>query len=374
MTNAAMPTVPEMPPQPVPLKITVSDITSQKLVRHAAERPRGLLCYLDEMNSWIRKLTDKTSGEDRSTWVVSYESESYEMDRVGAGSIHCDNLAVSIYGNIQPTVFRQNLASLASDGLLQRFIPAVLRGNKTKLGNPIPDFMTSRAQWDQTLRMIYSLPALTYKLSPEAYAEYRAFQGWYESAKQDERLLQSSDVFMTAFGKLEGTAGRLILMFHMIESPYETHVSVDVVKRVIRLVKTYLIPVFRYALGEVVGASSFDVWVTDHIIHHCDKPTVTLSDLKRSARRQMDGQSVWQQDQMVLGAMQVLEGVGWVMRLDDGTKENQHYALWAINPDLATKFKDHREEVIKAKQRQMDEIYKLSKKDKPKVYGVDDLE
>jgi hypothetical protein len=66
--------------------------------------------------------------------------------------------------------------------------------------------------------------------------------------------------------------------------------------------------------------------------------------------------------------------VGWVMRLDDGTKENQHYALWAINPDLATKFKDHREEVIKAKQRQMDEIYKLSKKDKPKVYGVDDLE
>ena len=374
MTNAAMPTVPEMPPQPVPLKITVSDITSQKLVRHASERPRGLLCYLDEMNSWIRKLTDKTSGEDRSTWVVSYESESYEMDRVGAGSIHCDNLAVSIYGNIQPTVFRQNLASLASDGLLQRFIPAVLRGGKTKLGNPIPDFMTSRAQWDQTLRMIYSLPALTYKLSPEAYAEYRAFQGWYESAKQDERLLQSSDVFMTAFGKLEGTAGRLILMFHMIESPYETHVSVDVVKRVIHLVKTYLIPAFRYALGEVVGASSFDVWVTDYIIQHCDKPTVTLSDLKRAARRQMNDQSVWQQDQMVLGAMQVLESVGWVMRLDDGTKENQHYALWAINPDLTTKFKDHREEVIKAKQRQMDEIYKLSPKDKPKVYGIDDIE
>ena len=373
MSNAAMPTVPEMPPQPVPLKITVSDITSQKLVRHAAERPRGLLCYLDEMNSWIRKLTDKTSGEDRSTWVVSYESESYEMDRVGAGSIHCDNLAVSIYGNIQPTVFRQNLASLASDGLLQRFIPAVLRGGKTKLGNPTPDFMTSRAQWDQTLRMIYSLPALTYKLSPEAYAEYRAFQGWYESAKQDERLLQSSDVFMTAFGKLEGTAGRLILMFHMIESPYEIYVSKGIVERVIHLVKSYLIPSFRYALGEVVGTSSFDVWVTDHIIQHCDKPTVTLSDLKRSARRQMDTQSVWQQDQMVFGAMQVLESVGWVVRMDDGTKENQHFALWAINPDLAIKFKSHREEVIKAKQRQMDEMYKLSPKEKPTVYGFDEL-
>ena len=91
------PAVPEMPAQPVPLKITVSDITSQKLVRSASERPRGLLCYLDEMNSWIRKLTDKQSGEDRSAWVVSYEAERYEMDRVGAGAIHCENLAVSIY-------------------------------------------------------------------------------------------------------------------------------------------------------------------------------------------------------------------------------------------------------------------------------------
>ena len=112
------PAVPDMPPQPVPLKITVSDITSQKLVRHAAERPRGLLCYLDEMNSWVRKLTDKTSGEDRSAWVVSYESEHYEMDRVGAGSIYCENLAVSIYGNIQPQVFKQNLSAMAADGLL----------------------------------------------------------------------------------------------------------------------------------------------------------------------------------------------------------------------------------------------------------------
>lgn len=374
MSNAAIPSVPELPKQPAPLKITVSDITSQKLVRHAADRPRGLLCYLDEMNSWVRKLTDKTSGEDRSTWVVSYESEPYEMDRVGAGSIHCDNLAVSIYGNIQPAVFRQNLALLASDGLLQRFIPAVLRSDKTKLGNPVPEYMTNRKQWDQTLRMIYALPALTYKMSAEAHHEYREFQRWYEASKRDERLLQSSDVFMTAFGKLEGTTGRLILVFHMIENPYELNVSADLVRRVVQLVKTYVIPSLRYALGEVVGTSSFDVWTTDFVIQHCDKKTITMSEIKRSARRQLDGMTVWQQDQMVMSSMQVLENVGWVMRLDDGSRENQHHAQWAINPDLATKFKDHRAEVVRAKQRQLDEIYKLSTKEKPRVYGADELD
>ena len=61
------PHVPDLPQPPVALKITVSDITSQKLVRHAADRPRGLLCHLDEMNSWIRKLTDKTSRSEEHT-------------------------------------------------------------------------------------------------------------------------------------------------------------------------------------------------------------------------------------------------------------------------------------------------------------------
>ena len=257
------PLVPDMPPQPVPLKITVSDITSQKLVRQAADRPRGLLCHLDEMASWVRKLTDKTSGEDRSAWVVSYESEHYEMDRVGAGSIHCDNLAVSVYGNIQPQVFRQNVAALSADGLLQRFIPAVLHGRKTKLGNPIPECMTSATAWETTLRLIYALPPQVYRLSAEAFDEFSEFQRWYEDAKQDERVLDSGPEYMTAFGKLEGLAGRLILLTHIIESPFSPTVNADVVRRMVSMIRGYVIPAYRYALGEVGGtiANSFDQWM-----------------------------------------------------------------------------------------------------------------
>lgn len=355
------PAVPEMPPQPVPLKITVSDITSQKLVRSAAERPRGLLCHLDEMNSWIRKITDKQSGEDRSAWVVSYESERYEMDRVGAGSIHCENLAVSIYGNIQPQVFKQNLASLAADGLLQRFIPAILRGSKTRLGNPVPEYMTSAQAWENTLRLIYALPPQTYKLSPEAYDAYRQFQSWYEGAKRDERLLNSSSEYMTAFGKLEGTAGRLILLMHLMEQPFSPQVEVGIVERVVRLVRGYVIPAFRYALGELAGVldDSFDQWMTDYIIQvSSEVQTVDLRGLKRSARRQLEGKNEWQKDQMVLDAMYTLEKAGWVMQIEE--KMTKHHVVWAINPGIATMFKDHRETVIKAKQRHADYIYRYA--------------
>ena len=353
------PLVPDLPAQPVPLKITVSDITSQKLVRQAADRPRGLLCYLDEMNSWVRKLTDKSSGEDRSAWVVSHESEHYEMDRVGAGSIHCENLAVSIYGNIQPQVFKQNLAVLSADGLLQRFIPAILRGSKTKLGQPIPDYMSSAGAWENTLRLTYALPAQTYQLSTEAYTAFREFQQWYESAKQDERVLDSGTEYMTAFGKLEGLAGRLILMFHVIESPFNPVVSVDVVHRVVSLVRGYIIPAYRYALGEVGGVitDTFDQWVIDYIVQISgDVQTIDLRSLKRSARRPLEGKTDWQKDQAIMDAMLIVEQSGWAVQIESELHKKK--VTWAINPTLPEMFKDYRQTVIKAKQRHADYIYR----------------
>jgi hypothetical protein len=346
------PAVPPKPDQPAPLKITVNDITSQKLVHVAHQRPRGLLCYLDEMNSWVHKLTSPFSGEDRSCWTVSYESERYEMDRVGAGSVHCDNLAVSIYGNIQPMVFKSNYQALAADGLLQRFLPAVLRPDQTRLGNPIPDYLTSADKWENTLRMVYALPQIDYKLSQDAFAIYRAFQVWYEDQKQNERLVRSSDTFLTAFGKLEGLAGRLALVFHVIESPFMPTVSAEIMRRVIRIIREYVIPTYRYLLDGDGSMSAFDAWVVDHVIHYCDLPRLTLSEIKRSARRPFERASVdqpWQQNQWVLNSMHLLEQRGWVAREDDGQQEQRGIASWLINPALKTTFATHRKAVIQAR-------------------------
>jgi hypothetical protein len=368
------PSVPEMPAPPVETVIVVSDVTSQKVVRVVADRPRGVLCHLDEMAGWIAKLTDPRSGDDRSTWVQSYEAKHYRMDRVGSGSIHCENFAISIVGNIQPAVYRENLRKMAADGLLQRFIPVVLRRRRWKRGNVVPEYLSHAAQWDNALRVAYALPSMTYRLSEEAEAEFVRFQDWYDDQKQDEYLLNSDETFLQAFGKLEGTTGRLIFIFHLLENPFSPIVDVDVVRRVIKLVRTFIVPSFRYALSEVGGESSFDTWMSDYVIQHCDAGMVTLSELKRAARRQLKNYSSSQAEQMVLTAMHLLEKSNWVVRLDDGSREHQHFAQWVIDPNLAVRFKKHREEVIRAKQRQRDEIYKLSTKEKPRVHGADDLD
>lgn len=359
LENDVAPALPELPPQPVPLKITVQDITSQKLVRHAAERPRGLLCWLDEMAAWVKKVTDPRSGEDRSAWVQAYESETYEMDRVGAGSIWCENLAISIYGNIQPKVFRQNITNMAADGMVQRFLPAILRPGMTRLGNPIPDAFSSKPQWDQLIRTIHALPDRVYTLSQGAYAEFRGFQQWYETTKNEERLLQAHDTYMTAFGKLEGQCGRLALVLHAIENPYEQEVSEDLMKRVIELVKGYVIPALRYAFGEVGGLTddTLDSWMASHILHHASiSEELTLRDLKHSARRRLADITPFQKDQMVIEAMTTMESCNWVALVESDTRRN-HW-VWRINPQLASTFKEQREKVIRIKQARMDDNWK----------------
>lgn len=374
LENDAPPIVAELPPQPVPVRLTVGDITSQKLVRTVAERPRGLLCYLDEMNSWVDKMTSRTSGEDRSSWVQAFEADSYEMDRVGSGSIHCENFAVSIYGNIQPAVFKDAVNTMSKDGMLQRFIPAVLSSNKTVRNEPIPDSLTNIPQWDNLIRTIYALPAFTYKLSPEAFEVYRAFQSWYQSTRFTERVLKADDTFMTAFGKLEGQVGRLALIWHVQESPYDLEISKTTMLKVVALTKDYIVPALKFTFGEVAGLykDTLDHWLSEHIIHNADLETISLRDIKHSARRKLAKLNVRNSAEgsaMVKDAMIALEYCQWVSIASE-TRTN---TIWSINPELKETFKDIRETVINAKQERYDSIYAsaLEKNgDKPVTHRV----
>ena len=360
LMGAPLPPVVELPPQPVPLRLEVSDVTSQKLIRLAADRPAGILCNLDEMNSWLAKIEDPKSGEDRSAWARAYESKSYIMDRVGAGTIVADNLAISIFGNVQPAVFERVIKNLSTDGVIQRFLPAVLRDHLTRVNEPIEEWLTNRAQWDQTLRIIHALPVTTYHLSPEAYAHYREFQIWYAQLVQDEQVMETSNSYMTALGKLEGTTGRLAFLFHLIESPFAPAVSGAVMERVVRLVRSYVIPALRYTLHEIAGdADSLDQWMKEHVIQNAGEVSMlTLSGLKRSARRKLVGCSPWQATQRILDSMEGLEQSRWVARIEE--RLNQGHVTWLINPSLATAYVDERQRVIDARQRHVDNAYRYA--------------
>ncbi len=360
-----LPYVPEKPQPPIPLRLTVSDITSQKLVRMCADRPRGLLCHLDEMKSWADKVTIPNSGESRSSWTKSYEGKKETMDRVGDGkggdnNITAHNFAVSIYGNIQPRVFKRYLKPLSEDGLLQRFLPAILRPEMSDTrGEPIPEQMTSSATYEQHIRLLFALPPTRYRLSVDALEAYRDFQLWYLSLKKDERLLNADDTYMTALGKLEGTCGRLILFWHLFDNPHSQEVSMETTLRAISFTKGYIIPALRYAFGEVGGVNtdSHDQYIYEYILQHAgEKPTVSMSDMKRSLKRRVEHLTEHQKDEIVRNAMAALEEANWVKCIEHTMKSQ----VWAIDARLAEHFAEYRKTVVEAKQRIYDRIHEVS--------------
>lgn len=364
----------DAPKMPVPLRLVVQDVTSQKLVRVCADTPRGVLCYLDEMNSWAGKLADPRGGEQVSTWTTAFESRYYKMDRVGAGEIEADNFAVSMYGNIQPRVFSAHVRKLSEDGLLQRFIPVVLRGHMTRLGTPSIDRKASKAAFDMAIRSVYGLPAMTYTLGEAGEAAYVEFQRWYHQRLNDERLLKANDVYLQAFGKIEGLVGRMILLHHLMVNPFSMQVSAETVERVVEMAKSYIIPSMRYTYnGDLAGASSFDQWMMEHVIQYADTDTISIGSIKGAARRQLEDQHARTQTDMIVAAMYPLEKAGWVARIDDGSSEHRGQGEWAINPSLREQFAKHRLDIIGAKQRMMDYVYRDAEKRKPKVHGHAEL-
>lgn len=349
--NGQLAQAPERPPQPVPLRLRVMDATSQKLMRLCADRPQGLVLHLDEMASFLRKISDPRSGEDRSCWVQSYESKPYTMDRVGSGTIRAENMACSIYGNIQPKVFRKLLPALNDDGLVQRFIPVILRGSATRRGEPVPAYMTHEADWENLLRFLHTLPPMNYTLSEAAYRIFRQFQSDYEQQKQDERITRAGYAYITAFGKLEGTCGRLALVLHMIESPYEQQVSGELMLRAVRIVWEFIVPSMRYTYTTIGGTSEFETWLVEHIMTISDVECVSLRDIATQGAKYLADLHPREIDNMIYAGMAILEDSEWVKRVDDRSREHARVAQWAINPALANEAKEHNSRVQNAKRR-----------------------
>jgi hypothetical protein len=72
-----------------------------------------------------------------------------------------------------------------------------------------------------------------YTLSKEAYVKFRRFQFWAQDFKNNLELEDPTSSFLTAVSKIEGVTGRLILIFNLIEQPYNSVVSEEIVIKVV---------------------------------------------------------------------------------------------------------------------------------------------
>lgn len=115
------------PEKPTQRRYKTEDPTVEKLCELLIANPWGLLVHRDELSGWLRNLEKQGREGDRALYLEGWNGTgSYEVDRVGRGSLYIYALCISILGGIQPGplaayVWEATQTGEGNDGLLQRF-------------------------------------------------------------------------------------------------------------------------------------------------------------------------------------------------------------------------------------------------------------
>jgi hypothetical protein len=191
----------------------------------------------------------KGASADRAFWLQAWNGGPYSIDRVKSGETFVDNLSVSIVGGIQPARLAE-LHGLASDGLLQRFLPVLMRA--PKLAVDIDCSETDR-NYEALIYELIALPPQQLRTTDgaiEAMAELQAHL--FKLEQVGEALSEGFEGFV---GKLAGYAGVLTMILHLADNPKEAvknFIGRTVVEKADRLVREFLLPHAHefYSTGE----------------------------------------------------------------------------------------------------------------------------
>jgi len=117
----------EAPEEPLLRRYKTEDATVEKISEILLENPRGILVHRDELSGWLRNLDKQGREGDRSFYLEAWNGTgSFDVDRIGRGSLHIPALCISILGSIQPGplssyVYQATQGEKGDDSLLQRF-------------------------------------------------------------------------------------------------------------------------------------------------------------------------------------------------------------------------------------------------------------
>ncbi len=199
-----------------PVRYVVWDTTTEKLGEILSRSEHGLLVKRDEFSGWIGGMekysSSRGAGADRGFWLQAFDGGPHAVDRIGRGETYIPNLSVSLIGGIQPAKLIE-MHGLTSDGLLQRFLPVMIRSSGLARDCESNDE-------ENYQRLIYKLIAARHQrlfLSDEALALMNDIRAHLHELEQAVGGL--ADGLQAFVGKLAGIAGRLAVILHMAANP-----------------------------------------------------------------------------------------------------------------------------------------------------------
>ncbi|MDT4739256.1 DUF3987 domain-containing protein [Bradyrhizobium sp. WYCCWR 12699] len=321
-------------PNPPP-RYVVFDTTTEKLGEMLSRSPHGLLVKRDEFSGWIGGMekysSSRGAGADRGFWLQAFDGGPHAVDRIGRGELYIDNLSVSLIGGIQPAKLME-LHGLTSDGLLQRFVPVIMRASRLAQDCKSDD---NREDYQALVYKLIKAPPRRFSLSDDALTRMNGLREHLHNLEQAAAGL--ADGLQAFIGKLPGIAGRLAVILHMAANPENPfrEIGATTLAHVHTLVVDFILPhavEFYRSTEELTGGERLRK-IASWILTSGQK-VVTSRDLIRNVAC-LRGVSVLDLQTCV----SPLVAAGWL----EPTKPGPLQREWAVNPKVAAQFDQQRQ-------------------------------
>ena len=221
------------PKKPIWKRYKTNDATIEKLSELLAENPNGLLIYRDELIGLLSAWDQEGREGDRAFFLEAWNGYgSLTTDRIGRGTVHTENLCLSIFGNTQPAklirYLHHAMRGMDNDGLLQRFQLLIYPDELTTwtLVDREPNHLAKERVFNilQTLSTMDFMKYGAIKGAKDRYPYFRfneeaqkIFFEWLSDLEQT--ILESDDqpIFIEHISKYRSLMPSLALVFHLIE-------------------------------------------------------------------------------------------------------------------------------------------------------------
>jgi hypothetical protein len=339
-------------PPPKPTRYIFNDLTSESVGSVLSRQDRGALVEQEELSGFIGAM-DKYSGgkgssADRSFWAQAYDGGPKTVDRISRGEIFINNLCVAFLGAIQPDRLAE-MANLTSDGLLQRFLPVMMRRANfpAEVENDAP-----AADYASLISYLVSMKPCAYQMDEGGRSAAEEFQRFiFDLQGMGEGLGKS---FSTFAGKLNGAHGSLSLLLHILEDPTQAELE-PVAERTVRnaaeILKTFTIPhALEFYRSTTDGGDWNNLRAIASFVLTSDRDRFTPSDLTSKVWA-LKGKTPWQLSE----ALAPLAAGGWL-------EEEAHGAVvkaWSVRAGVREHFIDRRAAEIERKSEVMSTLKAL---------------
>ena len=324
-----------------PTRYLLNHVTSEKLGEILSRQNRGIMVEQDEISGWLgamEKYGGKGAGADRAFWLTAFNGGPTTIDRLGRGETFVQNLAVAFVGGVQPDRLAE-MGNLASDGLLQRFLPVMMQGavysQEVESDQPNKDY-------EVLIHELIHAKACNLVMDAAALKAVDEFNRYLHDLERMEGLGKN---FCSFVGKLSGLHGSLALVLHMVEDPENATlepVSEKTVRDAERIIMEFCIP---HALEFYRGTGDGADW--DHLrkiasfVLTSDKDRFTVSDFT-SGVHSLRGMGVWEVSQK----LSPLVAGGWL--IEDETSKSAR--SWTIVTGLREALSERRKEEAERKE------------------------